>query len=39
MRAFAAAAAHPEARLDLVGDGPLRPLVEAAVAETGMGAG
>jgi glycosyltransferase involved in cell wall biosynthesis len=37
VRAFAAAAAaHPQARLDLVGDGPLRPLVEAAVAETGM---
>jgi colanic acid/amylovoran biosynthesis glycosyltransferase len=39
VRAFArAAAAHPEARLDLIGDGPLRPAVEAAVAETGMAA-
>jgi glycosyltransferase involved in cell wall biosynthesis len=37
VRAFAAAAAaHDHAHLDVVGDGPLRPLVEAAVAETGM---
>jgi glycosyltransferase involved in cell wall biosynthesis len=37
VRAFAAAAAaHPAAHLDLIGDGPLRPQVEAAVAETGM---
>lgn len=38
VRAFAQVAARfPEARLDLVGDGPLRPAVEAAIAETGMG--
>jgi colanic acid/amylovoran biosynthesis glycosyltransferase len=38
VRAFARAAAdHPGARLDLIGEGPLRPQVEAAIAETGMG--
>jgi glycosyltransferase involved in cell wall biosynthesis len=38
VRAFAAAAAaHGHAHLDMVGDGPLRSQVEAAVAETGMG--
>lgn len=37
IRAFALAAKdHPEARLDLVGDGPLRGAAEAAVAGTGM---
>ena len=41
IRAFAAALAggrFPEARLDVVGDGPLRAACEAAVAETGTGA-
>ena len=38
IRAFAEAAARfPEARLDVVGDGPLRAACEAAVAETGLG--
>ncbi len=37
IRAFALAAKdHPQARLDLVGDGPLRAAAEAAVAGTGM---
>ncbi len=38
IRAFALAAKdHPQARLDLVGDGPLRGLAEAARAETDLG--
>jgi glycosyltransferase involved in cell wall biosynthesis len=37
IRAFAAAArALPEAQLDLVGDGPLRPLCEAEIAAQGL---
>jgi glycosyltransferase involved in cell wall biosynthesis len=38
IRAFALAAKdHPQARLDLVGDGPLRGAAEAALAESGLG--
>jgi glycosyltransferase involved in cell wall biosynthesis len=38
IRAFATIAGRfPEAHLDLVGDGPLRPLCEAAITEAGLG--
>ena len=38
IRAFALAAKdHPQAHLDIVGDGPLRGAVEAAAAEAGLG--